>query len=52
MDKEWLQYWKEIENLETDNNENDKNVDIIEKEKNKPLKEAKDLYKSVLTDDN
>lgn len=44
MDKEWLKYWQEVEDLEMDEN--------IEEEKNISVEEAKDLYKTVLNDDN
>jgi len=44
MDKEWLKYWQEVEDLETE--------EIKEEEKNIPVEEAKELYKSVLTDEN
>ena len=44
MDKEWLKYWQKVEDLETE--------EIKEEEKNTPVEEAKELYKSVLTDDN
>lgn len=49
MDKEWLEYWQKVEDLEVDEKEQ------LEKDKNntdKSLEEAKDLYKSVLEDSN
>ena len=48
MDKEWLKYWQKVEDLEVDEKEE------IEKERinNLGLEKAKDLFKSVLSDDN
>ena len=44
MDKEWIKYWEKAENLE--------NTNIIdqEEEKSENIEQAKDLYKSVLSD--
>ena len=44
MDKEWLKYWQQVEDLENDEVSLDE-VDLS-------LEEAKDLYKTVLDDDN
>ncbi len=44
MDKEWLKYWQQVEDLENDEAILD-DVDLS-------LEEAKDLYKTVLDDNN
>ena len=44
MDKDWLKYWQKIEGLETEEEEKE--------EKNIPVEEAKDMYKSVLDEEN
>lgn len=47
MDKEWIKYWEEVENLEPD--EKDKKI-FDTKQIN--LQSAKDLYDVVLSVDN
>lgn len=47
MDKEWIKYWEEIENLEPDE-QNKKLFDT----KQLDLQSAKDLYDAVLSIDN
>ncbi len=47
MDKEWIKYWEEIENLEPDE-QNKKLFDT----KQIDLQSAKDLYDAVLSIDN
>ena len=44
MDKEWLKYWQQVEDLEND--------DVVLDDVDLSLEEAKDLYKTVLDDDN
>jgi len=44
MDKEWLKYWQQVEDLEND--------EVSLDEVDSSLEEAKDLYKTVLDDDN
>ena len=44
MDKEWLKYWQQVEDLEND--------EVSLDEVDSSLEEAKDLYKTVLYDDN
>ncbi len=44
MDKEWLKYWQQVEDLEND--------EVILEDVDLSLEEAKDLYKTVLDDDN
>jgi len=48
MDNEWLKYWQKVEDLEFDENE-EKELNLSGSES---LEEAKDLFKSVLNDDN
>jgi len=48
MDKEWLKYWQKVENLEIDEKEEQER----EKINNLGVEEAKDLFKSVFSDDN
>lgn len=45
MDKDWLKYWQKVEDLEMEE-------EVVEETKNIPVEEAKDLYKSVLNDEN
>lgn len=45
MDKDWLKYWQKVENLEMEE-------EVVEEAKNILVEEAKDLYKSVLNDEN
>ncbi len=52
MDKEWLNYWQEIEDLERDSNEDNDYINIDQKECDDHLEKAKDLYRPVLSDDN
>ena len=47
MDKEWIKYWEEIENLEPD----EQNKKIFDT-KQLDLQSAKDLYDAVLSIDN
>ena len=44
MDKEWLKYWQQVEDLEND--------EVILEDVDSSLEEAKDLYKTVLDDNN
>ena len=44
MDKEWLKYWQKVEDLEND--------EVSLDEVDSSLEEAKDLYKTILDDDN
>lgn len=48
MDKEWLKYWQKVEDLEVDEKEEKEK----EKLSNLNVDEAKELFKSVLDDDN
>lgn len=48
MDKEWLKYWQKVEDLEVDETEEKER----EKINNLGVEEAKDLFKSFLSDDN
>jgi hypothetical protein len=44
MDKEWLKYWQQVEDLEND--------EVVLEDVDSSLEEAKDLYKAVLDDNN
>lgn len=44
MDKEWLKYWQQVEDLEND--------EVVLEDVDSSLEEAKDLYKTVLDDNN
>lgn len=48
MDKDWLKYWRKVEDLEVDEKEEKER----EKINNLGVEEAKDLFKSVLDSDN
>ncbi|MBQ7105746.1 MAG: hypothetical protein IJN90_07810 [Bacilli bacterium] len=48
MDKEWLKYWQKVEDLEVEEYEESE----LEKTCDINLEGAKDLYKSVLNDNN
>ena len=51
MDKEWLKYWQKVEDLELgENDEAELGNKPKEKPKEEELKEAQDLYKTVLSD--
>lgn len=51
MDKEWLKYWQKVEDLELgENDEAELGNKPKEKPKEEDLKEAQDLYKTVLSD--
>ena len=52
MDRDWLEYWQDIENLgKKDSDDNFKN-DILEEKKTEEVQKAQELYQSVLTDEN
>lgn len=48
MDKEWLKYWQKVEDLEVDEKEERER----EKANNFGVEQARDLYKTVLSEDN